>query len=415
MSEKIICIIGLGYVGLPLAVEFGKNYHTIGLDIDASRIKELNTNYDRTGEVEVEDLQAAVKLRFTHKPEDIKAAEVYIITVSTLVDSADTPDLRDLKKATETVANYLKTGDIVIYESTIFPGATEEICVPILEKISGLVYNKDFFCGYSPERINPGDKNHKVTNVPKLIAGSTPETLEEIDGLYASIIKAGTFRCASIKVAEAAKLVENAQRDINIAFVNELAKICNLIGLDTLEVLEAAGTKWNFLPFRPGLVGGHCIGVAPLYIVHKAKEAGYLPDVIMSGRKINESMGYYVANQFVKLLIQKEVTIKGAKVLVLGLTFKENCADIRNSRVVDIINELKSFGLKVSVYDPLADREQVIREYGISMEEQLPELSKFSGIVVAVGHKVFEDIPLGDVLIYDVKGIFPKDKGAKRL
>lgn len=415
-NSKTVAIIGLGYVGLPLAVEFGKKRPTIGFDINSDRINELKAHKDRTLEVTSADLQQAVHLTYSSEIEALKEAQIYIITVPTPVDKYNNPDLTPIRKATETVATVLKKGDIVIYESTVYPGVTEDICVPILEEKSGLKYNNDFFCGYSPERINLGDKEHTVTKIRKVTSGSTPEIAEEVDQLYASIITAGTFKASSIKVAEAAKVIENAQRDINIAFVNELAKIFNLLNIDTLEVLEAAGTKWNFLPFRPGLVGGHCIGVDPFYIAQKAKEVGYHPEIILAGRRLNDSMGAYVANEFIKLLIRNDVKIKGAEVLILGITFKENCPDIRNSRVIDIINELNSFGLKVDVYDPWASADDVWHEYGIKILTNIEGLNKYEGVIAAVGHKEFLDLKIEEAKVfYDVKGIFPKEKVSARL
>ncbi len=415
-NSKTVAIVGLGYVGLPLAVEFGKKRPTIGFDINSDRINELKAHKDRTLEVTSADLQQAVHLTYSSEIEALKEAQIYIITVPTPVDKYNNPDLTPIRKATETVATVLKKGDIVIYESTVYPGVTEDICVPILEEKSGLKYNNDFFCGYSPERINPGDKEHTVTKIRKVTSGSTPEIAEEVDQLYASIITAGTFKASSIKVAEAAKVIENAQRDINIAFVNELAKIFNLLNIDTLEVLEAAGTKWNFLPFRPGLVGGHCIGVDPFYIAQKAKEVGYHPEIILAGRRLNDSMGAYVANEFIKLLIRNDVKIKGAEVLILGITFKENCPDIRNSRVIDIINELNSFGLKVDVYDPWASADEVWHEYGIKILTNIEGLNKYEGVIAAVGHKEFLDLKIEEAKVfYDVKGIFPKEKVSARL
>ena len=418
-ENKTVCVLGLGYVGLPLAVEFGKKYKTIGLDINENRISELKEFYDRTLEVSKEDLEKASLLSYTFKPEDIKSASIYIVTVPTPVDQYNNPDLTPVRKATESVAQNLKKGDIVVYESTVFPGVTEDYCVPILERISGLTFNQDFFCGYSPERINPGDKNHTLTKIRKVTSGSTPEVANEIDALYASIITAGTFKASSIKVAESAKVIENAQRDINIAFVNELAKIFNLLHIDTNEVLEAAGTKWNFLPFKPGLVGGHCIGVDPYYLAQKAKEVGYHPEIILAGRRLNDSMGAYVATEFVKLLIRNERKIKGAKVLVLGITFKENCPDIRNSRVIDIVKELESYEIEVSVYDPWADKNEVMHEYGITLISNLDEINSFEGIVGAVGHDDFKNLEISIAgtrpIIYDVKGVLSNLKADARL
>lgn len=419
LKNKTICVIGLGYVGLPLAVEFGKIFDTIGLDIDQQRIDELKNYFDRTLEVDKAGLQQASKLRCTASPDEIKEAAIFIVTVPTPVDKFNNPDLTPVRKATETVARNLKQGDIVIYESTVYPGVTEDYCVPILEKISGLTFNSDFFCGYSPERINPGDKHHTLTKIRKVTSGSTPEIAEEVNELYASIITAGTFKASSIRVAESAKVIENAQRDINIAFVNELAKIFNLLDIDTTEVLEAAGTKWNFLPFKPGLVGGHCIGVDPFYLAQKAKEVGYHPEIILAGRRLNDSMGAYVATQFIKLLIQSDRKIKGQNVLVLGITFKENCPDIRNSRVIDIIRELQSYEINISVYDPWADKNEVYHEYGLTLIDNIDDFGKYQGIIAAVGHEEFLhlDIPSGEdrPIIYDVKGIFPKEKVDSRL
>lgn len=414
-DQKTLCVVGLGYVGLPLAAEFGKKIPTIGLDVNKERIDELKQFHDRTLEMDEAGLRAADKLRYVSDIQEAKDAQIFIVTVPTPVDKFNNPDLTPIQKATESVASVLKRGDIIIYESTVYPGVTEEFCVPILENISGLKFNDDFYCGYSPERINPGDKNHTVTKIRKVTAGSTPEIAEEVDQLYAQIITAGTFKASSIKVAEAAKVIENAQRDINIAFVNELAKIFNLMKIDTAEVLEAAGTKWNFLPFKPGLVGGHCIGVDPFYIAQKAKELGYNPEIILAGRRLNDGMGAYVANQFVKLLIEREHKIKGLKVLVLGITFKENCPDIRNSRVIDIIRELESFGVEVVVYDPWADKKEVAHEYGIELVEKLPNLQDYGGILVAVGHEEFKGLDLNGRIIYDVKGILPKELVTARL
>lgn len=414
-NQKTVCVVGLGYVGLPLAVEFGKKYKTIGLDTNQKRIEELKKGFDRTLEVEKDNLLSVTQLSYTSDLEEAKSAQIYIITVPTPVDKYNNPDLTPVRKATETIGKCLSKGDIVVYESTVYPGVTDEICVPILEEISGLTFNKDFFCGYSPERINPGDKVHTVTKIKKITSGSTPEAAEEIDQLYRSIIVAGTYKASCIKVAEAAKVIENAQRDINIAFVNELAKIFNLLDIDTREVLEAAGTKWNFLPFRPGLVGGHCIGVDPYYIAQRAKEVGYHPEIILAGRRLNDSMGHFVAGQFIKLLIQRDLKIKNAKVLVLGITFKENCPDIRNSRVIDIIQELQAFGTQVSVYDPWADAVEVKKEYGVDLLNEEPDLSLFCGVLAAVGHEAFKQLDISGQLVYDVKGIFSKEQVAGRL
>jgi UDP-N-acetyl-D-galactosamine dehydrogenase len=417
-----IGVIGLGYVGLPLAVEFGKSMETIGFDIDQGRIKELEEGHDRTLEVSDDELAGATRLRYTSSLEQIKDCNIYIVTVPTPIDKFKRPDLTPLIKASETVGKVLAKDDIVIYESTVYPGATEEECVPVLEAFSGLKYNKDFYCGYSPERINPGDKVHTFTTIKKVTAGSTPEIGKIVDGLYSKVVKAGTHLASSIRVAEAAKVIENSQRDINIAFVNELAMVFNRMGIDTLEVLEAAGTKWNFLPFRPGLVGGHCIGVDPYYLTHKAQELGYNPEIILAGRRLNDNMGSFVAGQVVKLMIKKEHRISGAKVLVLGITFKENCPDIRNSRVIDIIRELEEFGVKVETFDPWADPKEVKDEYGIGLisEDQLKSNGSYDAVVLAVSHKNFLELDYmklknNQTIIYDVKGILPQEIVDERL
>ncbi len=422
MEQKKIAVIGLGYVGLPLAVEFGKHRQTIGFDINQKRIKELKEGHDRTREVEDADLAKSKHLTVTEKVVDIQDCNYYIVTVPTPIDKSKRPDLSPLLKASETVGRVLKKGDIVIYESTVYPGATEEDCVPVLEKMSGLKYNVDFYCGYSPERINPGDKVHTVTKIKKVTSGSTPEVAEEVDQLYKEIIVAGTYKASSIRVAEAAKVIENSQRDINIAFVNELAVIFNRMGIDTTEVLEAAGTKWNFLPFRPGLVGGHCIGVDPYYLTHKAQELGYNPEIILAGRRLNDDMGIMVANQVVKLMIRKSHKVEGAPVLVLGITFKENCPDIRNSRVIDVIHELESFSCKVDCYDPWADPEEVKEEYGLDMLTTAEALKdrKYAAVVVAVAHQEFMELDLeaisqSNTVVYDIKSIVPKEKVDARL
>ncbi|MFZ9981804.1 MAG: nucleotide sugar dehydrogenase [Cyclobacteriaceae bacterium] len=417
MADKI-GIIGLGYVGLPLAVEFGKVADVVGFDISRQRIEELSGGYDRTLEVSKEELDSSRGLRFSYNQEDLRQVNIFIVTVPTPVDEAKAPDLRPLQSASRTVGSVLKKGDTVIYESTVYPGCTEEICVPVLEKVSGLVFNQDFYCGYSPERINPGDKQHRLPGIKKVTSGSTPAIAEKVDELYRKIITAGTHSASSIKVAEAAKVIENSQRDINIAFVNELSLIFERIGIDTLEVLEAAGTKWNFLPFRPGLVGGHCIGVDPYYLTYKANSLGYHPEVILSGRKINDNMGMHIANRVVKLMTRAGHPINNADVLVLGITFKENCPDIRNSRVVDIVQELKSFGINVSIFDPHADHEEVRNEYGLSLIEK-PE-KKYQAVVLAVAHHEFTEMDLNafseaSSVIFDVKGILQKDKITARL
>lgn len=415
--EKI-GVIGLGYVGLPLAVEFGKNIDVIGFDINAERIEQLKQGIDRTREVEAADLSAAKKLTFTSSLTDLKAATYYIVTVPTPVDEYKKPDLTPILSASKTVGSVLKKGDIVIYESTVYPGCTEEDCVPVLEKTSGLKFNTDFFCGYSPERINPGDKLHRVTTIKKITSGSTPEVADRVDALYRKIVTAGTHKASSIKVAEAAKVIENAQRDINIAFVNELALIFDRMGIDTQQVLEAAGTKWNFLPFKPGLVGGHCIGVDPYYLTHKAESVGYRPEVIIAGRRINDNMGAHIASRVIKLMAQHEQPIYKANILVLGITFKENCPDIRNSKVVDVIHELQSYGTTVDVYDPQADAEEVMHEYQLTLIAK-PE-KKYNAIVLAVSHDDFKTIDWSKLrtektVVYDVKGFLDKSIVTARL
>lgn len=410
-----LAIVGLGYVGLPLAVEFSKHFKVIGFDISGRRVSELRSGVDKTLEVSPEELRQANLLVYTTSVEDLKDIDIFIVTVPTPIDEFNRPDLKPLLSATETVGRVMRKGAVVVYESTVYPGCTEEDCVPVLEEKSGLVYNTDFFCGYSPERINPGDKTHRLPTIRKIVSGSNREIAEAINALYSTIIKAGTHLAPSIKVAEAAKVIENSQRDINIAFVNELAKLFDLMGIDTLDVLEAAGTKWNFLPFRPGLVGGHCIGVDPYYLTHKSIQIGYHPEIILAGRRLNDGMGAYVANEFVKLLIKKEHVVYKARVLVLGMTFKENCPDIRNSRVIDIVNHLKAYGCEVEVHDPWADSEDVLREYGIHLLSSFHalDLKKYVGCLVAVGHEEFKTIPFGEYnkngfVLYDVKGILPK-------
>lgn len=416
-----IAVIGLGYVGLPLAVELSKKFALVGFDINSQRVQELRSGYDRTREVDSSQLNRA-SVKYSDNLSDITDANFYIVTVPTPIDESKQPDLTPLVKASETVAKVLKKGDIVVYESTVYPGCTEDVCVPLLEKGSGLIFNQDFFCGYSPERINPGDKERTVTKIKKVVSGSTADSLERVDFVYKSIIEAGTYRASSIKVAEAAKVIENSQRDINIAFVNELALIFARMGIDTSEVLEAAATKWNFLKFTPGLVGGHCIGVDPYYLTHKAEALGYHPQVILAGRRINDNMGVYVANQVVKQMIQKGIAVNSSRVLMLGMTFKENCPDIRNSRVIDVIRELKEFGCLVDVYDPHAIPEEVEHEYGISplTNSCLNNLADFDAIVVAVSHKEFnnlswEKINRSKQVIWDVKGMLPKEKVDGRL
>ena len=415
MKEIKIAVIGLGYVGLPLARLFATKYAVVGFDINQQRVNELMAGKDSTLEVAPDTLKTVLVeasssekgLFCTTDIQDIKDCNYYIITMPTPVDKNNTPVLIPLLAASKTVANVLKKGDVVIYESTVYPGATEEDCIPVLEKESGLVFNRDFFAGYSPERINPGDKINTIDKILKITSGSTPEIAKKVDALYASVVTAGTYLAPSIKVAEAAKVIENSQRDINIAFVNELAKIFNLMGINTHEVLAAAGTKWNFLPFKPGLVGGHCIGVDPYYLAHKSKEYGYHPEIILAGRRVNDSMGTYVAAEVTKLMIKKDVAVKDAAILVLGITFKENCSDVRNTRVVDIVKELEDFGTKVTVYDPCADPKEVFAEHGVVSQKNQPD-RKFDGIVLAVAHREFKDIDLKKLqkeasIIYDVK------------
>ncbi|ARV12792.1 UDP-N-acetyl-D-galactosamine dehydrogenase [Gilvibacter sp. SZ-19] len=415
-----IGIIGLGYVGLPLAVAFSKKYKVVGFDINATRIKNLNAGHDSTLEVSDQDLQTALTpntskgLVLTDKASDLAAVGFYIVTVPTPIDDNNQPDLTPLIKASETLGAILKSGDIVVYESTVYPGVTEEVCVPILEQKSGLTFNKDFFAGYSPERINPGDKKHTVTQILKVTSGSTPEVAKLIDEVYGSVIDAGTHLAPSIKVAEAAKVIENSQRDINIAFVNELSKIFRLLDIDTQAVLEAAGTKWNFLKFTPGLVGGHCIGVDPYYLAQKAMESGYNPEIILAGRRMNDSMGNYVAQEVIKLMLAKEATIKGGKALVMGITFKENCPDTRNTRVVDVIAALKEYHLEVDVFDPWAKQEQVTAEYGLTVKNNEAELaSQYDCIILAVAHDAFKQIDISKLkgeksVVFDVKSFLPE-------
>lgn len=431
MSDKRIAVIGLGYVGLPLARLFATKYPVVGYDINPKRVQELRQGKDTTREVENDVLQTVLLssspvhgegenrgLYCTDELEDIRECNYYIITVPTPVDKNNRPDLTPLYKSSESVGKVLKKGDVVIYESTVFPGATEDECVPVLEKSSGLKYNEDFYVGYSPERINPGDKEHTVEKILKVTAGSTPEIGKEINELYASVITAGTHLAPTIKVAEAAKVIENSQRDINIAFVNELAKIFNMMDIDTQDVLEAAGTKWNFLPFKPGLVGGHCIGVDPYYLAQKAQEIGYHPEIILAGRRMNDSMGHYVSSEVVKLMLKNDLKVKGSKVLVLGITFKENCPDVRNTKVVDVVKHLKEYGTNVTIYDPLADPEEVEHEYGLRTVNELPS-EKFDSVVLAVAHKEFIEMDLevfknGKTVVYDVKGVL-KDRCDKKL
>ena len=401
-----IAVIGLGYVGLPLAAAFSEKYEVTGFDVNAARIEELKSGYDRTLELSAEQMKKAIEngMKFSLNLDDIKDCNFFIVTVPTPIDKNKRPDLTPVVKATQSVAKVLKKGDIVVYESTVYPGVTEEICVPLLEQ-SGLKFNEDFFCGYSPERINPGDKEHTVTKIKKITSGSTPEIAEKVDEVYRSIITAGTHKAPTIKVAEAAKVIENTQRDINIAFMNELAMIFNKMNIDTNAVLQAAGTKWNFLNFRPGLVGGHCIGVDPYYLTHKAQELGFHPEMILAGRRINDNMGKYAADQVVKLMIKRGVLINSARVLVLGLTFKENCPDIRNSRVIDVIEELRDFGCSVDVYDPWADEAEVKREYGLTPLKSFDE-ADYDCIVIAVAHDKFKGLKFSKALVYDIKNVY---------
>ncbi|MGC3873521.1 Vi polysaccharide biosynthesis UDP-N-acetylglucosamine C-6 dehydrogenase TviB [Halomonas sp. GXIMD04776] len=422
MDKIRLGIIGLGYVGLPLAVEFGKKLPTIGFDINAQRIAQLSAGIDLTREVEPELLSEANRLAFTSDLEALRECNVYIVTVPTPIDEQHCPDLTPLLKASETLGNVIARGDIVIYESTVYPGATEEDCIPVIERISGLTYNTDFFAGYSPERINPGDKEHRVTNIRKVTSGSTPEVAAFVDKLYSSVITAGTFQASSIRVAEAAKVIENTQRDVNIALINELAVIFNRLNIDTEEVLEAAGTKWNFLPFRPGLVGGHCIGVDPYYLTHKAQQVGYHPEVILSGRRINDGMGAYVAGQLIKQMIKQRIHVQGARVLILGLTFKENCPDLRNTRVVDIIKELEDYNVAMDVYDPLASKDEAVHEYGIRPVDE-PGESSYDAIILAVGHREFCALGARRLrawgkpthVLYDLKYALPRGEADLRL
>jgi UDP-N-acetyl-D-galactosamine dehydrogenase len=421
-KDTRIAVIGLGYVGLPLAVEFGKRYLTTGFDINRSRIAALISGHDSTLEVDTAALESAAHLSYTTDVDKLKTCNIYIVTIPTPIDIHKRPDLSPLEKASETVGKVLSKDDIVIYESTVYPGATEEVCVPILEKHSGLTFNKNFYCGYSPERINPGDKEHRVTTIKKVTSGSTLEIADKVDALYRSIITAGTHKASSIKVAEAAKVIENTQRDINIALINELAMIFRRLGIDTEEVLKAAGSKWNFLPFRPGLVGGHCIGVDPYYLSHKAMKVGYYPEIILTGRKLNDSMGKYVANEIINLMTKKRIQVVDSNILVMGLTFKEDCPDIRNTRVVDVVQELSGFHCNIDVYDPWIDKEESIREYGITPVEQ-PEPGKYDAVIIAVAHHQFKAMGITAIralgkknhVLYDIKYILPAEKVDGRL
>lgn len=417
-----IAVIGLGYVGLPLAVEFGKSTPVIGFDTNAARIAELTAGKDSTLEVPIEELTAASELRFSSDPADLKNCDTFIVTVPTPIDEHKRPDLTPLIRASQTIGAALKPGDIVIYESTVYPGATEDDCVPVLEHASGLTFNRDFYAGYSPERINPGDKEHRVTTIPKVTSGSTPEAAEFVDALYASIITAGTYKAPSIRVAEAAKVIENTQRDLNIALINELAIIFNRLGIDTEAVLKAAGTKWNFLPFRPGLVGGHCIGVDPYYLTHKAQAIGYHPEIILAGRRLNDGMGCYVASQLVKAMTKKRIHVDAAKVLVMGLAFKENCPDLRNTRVVDIVEELKDYNVDVDIYDPWVKPDEAKTEYGIDPVAS-PAAGTYDAVILAVAHDEFRTMGIdgirklgkADHLVYDLKYVFGTGESDLRL
>jgi UDP-N-acetyl-D-galactosamine dehydrogenase len=429
LNESKIGVIGLGYVGLPLAVEFAKRYSVVGFDINKVRVAELWQGNDTTREIGHDLLNSVLKDAIGKKPvglfpstskSDLSDCNIFIVTVPTPTDKFNRPVLTPMLKASDTIGGILKKGDIVIYESTVYPGVTEDECVPVLEQVSGLIYNQDFFVGYSPERINPGDKEHTVSKILKVTSGSTPEIAEFIDQLYKSIITAGTYKASSIKVAEAAKVIENSQRDINIAFVNELSKIFGLLGIDTHEVLEAAATKWNFLNFKPGLVGGHCIGVDPYYLAQKAQEVGYNPEIILAGRRMNDSMGKHVSTELIKLMMRRNMKVMESRVLILGFTFKENCPDIRNTRVIDIYEELRSFDIKIDIYDPLANAEEVLSEYGLNILPLMPEpqFSKYSAVVFAVSHKAFESLVFEKsegLIVYDVKGVLPKHKVDARL
>ncbi|HVR80840.1 MAG TPA: nucleotide sugar dehydrogenase [Luteimonas sp.] len=423
LASARIGVIGLGYVGLPLAVEFGKRYDTLGYDIDATRIAALRGGGDCNREVGPEELAASSRLRLSASLDDLRDRNVYIVTVPTPIDEHKRPDFSPLIQASCSIGGVLERGDVVIYESTVYPGATEEICVPELERASGLRFNADFFVGYSPERINPGDHQRRLVDIPKVTSGSTPEAAEFIDALYRSIITAGTHKASSLKVAEAAKVVENTQRDANIALINEFALIFHRLGIDTTEVLEAAGTKWNFLPFRPGLVGGHCIGVDPYYLIQKAQSAGYYPDILLACRRINDAMGQHIAAEVIKLMSQRGIAIAGARILILGITFKENCPDLRNTRVIDLAREFTDYGAVVDIHDPWADRAQAMHEYGVELLAHAPEAGRYDAIVVAVAHDEFRALGVdglrrlasGRAVIYDIKGIFPKDAVDARL
>ncbi|WP_168390862.1 Vi polysaccharide biosynthesis UDP-N-acetylglucosamine C-6 dehydrogenase TviB [Acinetobacter indicus] len=422
LSDLKIAVIGLGYVGLPLAVEFGKKVPVIGFDIHQKRIEELQNSQDHTLEVSPEELQQATQLSYSANLDDLKSCNFFIVTVPTPIDNYKQPDLTPLIKASTSIGQVLKKGDVVVYESTVYPGATEEDCIPVLEKVSGLKFNQDFFAGYSPERINPGDKLHRVTNILKITSGSTPEVADFVDQVYNLIIEAGTHKATSIKVAEAAKVIENTQRDVNIALINELAVIFNKMGIDTEAVLNAAGTKWNFLPFRPGLVGGHCIGVDPYYLTHKAQSIGYHPEIILAGRRLNDGMGAYVVTQLVKAMIKKKIQVEGAKVLVLGLSFKENCPDIRNTKIIDIVNELQEYNIQADVYDPWVDTQEAQHEYGITPIVSLKQ-GQYDAVILAVAHEQFKAMGATDIralakqehILYDLKYVLEQSESDIRL
>ncbi|WP_032094876.1 MULTISPECIES: Vi polysaccharide biosynthesis UDP-N-acetylglucosamine C-6 dehydrogenase TviB [unclassified Alteromonas] len=422
ISNTKIAVLGLGYVGLPLAVEFSKKFDVVGFDINQLRVKELSSGSDSTLEVSESELAEAISLSYSSDELTLSSCNVFIVTVPTPIDRYKQPDLTPLIKVSEMLGSVIKKGDTIIYESTVYPGATEEDCIPVVERVSGLKYNEDFFAGYSPERINPGDKEHRVTNILKVTSGSTPEVADFVDALYKSIITAGTHKASSIRVAEAAKVIENTQRDVNIALINELSIIFNKLGIDTLEVLEAAGTKWNFLPFRPGLVGGHCIGVDPYYLTHKAQAEGYHPDMILAGRRINDGMGAYVVSQLVKQMMKKRIQIDGAKVLIMGLTFKENCPDLRNTKVIDIVNELREYNITVDIVDPWCSSEEAQHEYGVSTMKSA-EQGQYDGIVLAVGHQEFKDLGADSIrklgkashVLYDLKYVLDKSSVDMRL
>ncbi|GAA4348894.1 Vi polysaccharide biosynthesis UDP-N-acetylglucosamine C-6 dehydrogenase TviB [Kangiella taiwanensis] len=421
-TQKKIAVIGLGYVGLPLAVEFGKKYPVLGFDIDKDRVKELNSGVDSTLEVGAEELKSTEQLRYSSEVEELRDCNVFVVTVPTPIDEHRQPDLTPLIKASEMLGSLLKKGDIIIYESTVYPGATEENCVPVIERVSGLTFNSDFYVGYSPERINPGDKKHRLTGIVKVTSGSTSEVAEFVDQLYGSIITAGTHKASSIKVAEAAKVIENTQRDVNIALINELSIIFNKLGIDTLDVLEAAGTKWNFLPFRPGLVGGHCIGVDPYYLTHKAQSVGYHPEMILAGRRLNDAMGQYVVAQLVKTMLKKRIHVEGANVLVMGLTFKENCPDLRNTKVVDMIRELEEYNINVDVVDPWVSRDEALNDYRLTVKTEVKH-QYYDAIILAVAHEEFRAMGAEAIraygktnhVLYDLKFILPKNDSDIRL